>query len=81
MAGAARTVFGEDACRTLEPVTISEDFADYGTQVPSCMALLGVGGSAALHNAAFFPSEEVLIPGAAFLAESALRALDWANRE
>ena len=81
MAGAARTVFGEDACRTLEPVTISEDFAYYGTQVPSCMALLGVGGSAALHNAAFFPSEEVLIPGAAFLAESALRALDWANRE
>lgn len=81
MAGAARTVFGEDACRTLEPVTISEDFAYYGTQVPSCMALLGVGGSAALHNAAFFPSEEVLIPGAAFLAESALRALNWANRE
>ena len=48
MAGAARTVFGEDACRTLEPVTISEDFAYYGTQVPSCMALLGVGGSAQL---------------------------------
>ena len=76
MADAARSVFGAEGCRTVEPLMISEDFSCYGEVCPICCALLGVGGDKGLHNAAFFPDESVLLPGAEFLAQSAVNVLE-----
>ena len=75
MEAAARTVFGPDGCRSIAPLMISEDLAFYGERLPICCALLGVGGDRGLHNAGFFPSSAVLLPGAQFLAQSAVNAL------
>ena len=75
MERAAVSVFGETGCVHIDPLMISEDFACYGSEVPVCCALLGVGGPEGLHSAAFCPDSAVLLPAARFLAESARRVL------
>ena len=79
MESSARALFGENASRRIDPLTISEDFAYYGAEVPTCCAMFGVGGNAGLHSAAFFPEDTAVLPAAEFLAESALRALERAE--
>ena len=63
----------------IEPQMISEDFACYGSEVPICCALLGVGSPVGLHSAAFCPDSSVLLPAARFLAESAWSVLEDAR--
>ena len=79
MRRSAEKVLGQGSCRTMEPVMISEDFAYYGAHVPVCCALFGVGTGELLHSPSFFPPDSVLLPAAAFLAESALQMLNDKN--
>ena len=79
MEHAAVSVFGKSGCVQIEPQMISEDFACYGSEVPICCALLGVGSPVGLHSAAFCPDSSVLLPAARFLAESAWSVLEDAR--
>lgn len=79
MERAAVSVFGKNGCVQIEPQMISEDFACYGSEVPICCALLGVGSPVGLHSAAFCPDSSVLLPAACFLAESAWSVLEDAR--
>ena len=79
MERAAVSVFGKSGCVQIEPQMISEDFACYGSEVPICCALLGVGSPVGLHSAAFCPDSSVLLPAARFLAESAWSVLEDAR--
>ena len=79
MERAAVSVFGKNGCVQIEPQMISEDFACYGSEVPICCALLGVGSPVGLHSAAFCPDSSVLLPAARFLAESAWSVLEDAR--
>lgn len=79
MEHAAVSVFGKSGCVQIEPQMISEDFACYGSEVPICCALLGVGSPEGLHSAAFCPDSSVLLPAARFLAESAWSVLEDAR--
>ena len=80
MEHAAVSVFGKSGCVQIEPQMISEDFACYGSEVPICCALLGVGSPVGLHSAAFCPDSSVLLPSPpAFLRESACGALEDAR--
>ena len=69
----------KSGCVQIEPQMISEDFACYGSEVPICCALLGVGSPVGLHSAAFCPDSSVLLPAARFLAESAWSVLENAR--
>lgn len=80
MERAAVSVFGESGCVHIDPLMISEDFACYGSEVPICCALLGVGGPEGLHSAAFCPDSAVLLPAARFLAESARSVLQTGKK-
>lgn len=75
MGRSAEAVLGKGACRHLEQVMISEDFAYYGRQLPVCCALFGVGTGGKLHSASFYPPDDVLLPAASFLAECAVEIL------
>ena len=63
----------------MERAAVSVDFACYGSEVPICCALLGVGSPVGLHSAAFCPDSSVLLPAARFLAESAWSVLEDAR--
>lgn len=80
IAGAAgevvRECWGGESVLEIPPQTFGEDFTNYGQKARTFMALLGVGGGAALHSPNFLLDESAMKDGAAFLA-----ALAWRLRE
>ncbi|TIO37855.1 MAG: amidohydrolase, partial [Mesorhizobium sp.] len=73
---AARTVLAGDAVGiAAEPMTASEDFARFLTEVPGCFVFLGNGNSAPLHNPAYDFNDEGLLHGARFHAAVVRRRL------
>jgi hippurate hydrolase len=73
---AARTVLAEDAVGVAaEPVTASEDFARFLTEVPGCFVFLGTGDTAPLHNPSYDFNDEALLHGARFHAAVVRRRL------
>jgi amidohydrolase len=76
----AEVLFGDDCCVALDPVSISEDFSLYSSKAPICFALFGVSSSDEkvfpLHNSRFYPSNDTLVPAAAFFANTAVNFLE-----
>lgn len=69
----ARKIYG-DARVTVanEPITASEDFAQFLTKVPGCFAFIGNGTeSLPLHNSKYDFNDAILIDGARFFVEIA----------
>lgn len=74
---AAEAVFGaENVAVAEEPMTASEDFAQFLRHVPGNFAFIGNGeDSAPLHNPRFDFNDAALLEGARFHAEIARRRL------
>ena len=73
---AARTVLADGAVGVAaEPMTASEDFARFLTEVPGCFVFLGNGNSAPLHNPSYDFNDEGLLHGARFHAAVVRRRL------
>jgi hippurate hydrolase len=74
---AARSVFGESHVREAkEPMTASEDFAQFLVHVPGCFLFLGNGeNSAPLHNPNYDFNDEILLHGAKLHAAIVRRRL------
>ncbi|MEM9432014.1 MAG: M20 aminoacylase family protein [Pseudomonadota bacterium] len=73
---AAGDVLGAGQVREVtDPMTGSEDFADMLKSVPGAYAMIGHGGSAALHNPEFVLGTECLPEGAAVLSRIVERRL------
>ena len=73
---AARTVLADGAVGVAaEPMTASEDFARFLTEVPGCFVFLGNGNSAPLHNPSYDVNDEGLLRGARFHAAVVRRRL------
>jgi hippurate hydrolase len=75
VAAAKKIVGEENVDGNCEPVTSSEDFAVYGTRIPSCYMFLGAGKDPdptknyALHNVHYDFNDNVLLNGAKYYAE------------
>ena len=77
---AARKVLGEDGIIGVDaPTPGAEDFAEYGMLSPVCYFSLGTGDGAPIHNAGMVINEDALEIGVAFLAQTALDALEKLN--
>ena len=77
---AARKVLGGDGIIGTDRATPgAEDFAEYGMLSPVCYFSLGTGGTAPIHNAGMVIDEDALEIGVAFLAQTALDALEKLN--
>ncbi|WP_315834805.1 M20 aminoacylase family protein [Bradyrhizobium prioriisuperbiae] len=78
---AARTVFEPDRVAAAhEPMTGSEDFAQFLAHVPGCFSFIGNGeASAPLHNPTYDFNDEALLGGARFHAAIARRRLGRIN--
>ncbi|NVD40157.1 amidohydrolase [Ensifer sp. HO-A22] len=74
---AANVVFGpENVSVAVEPMTGSEDFAQFLAHVPGCFVFIGNGQqSAPLHNPTYDFNDDALIYGARFHAEIARQRL------
>ena len=71
---AAESMFGSEVCMTGEPLSFSEDFAEYQKIIPGAFCVLGTKPADTaeplpLHNARFDYNDDALVPGALLLAQ------------